>query len=215
MASTSGKLVRMKADTFRATLRLGLGFKGPVHVPEALKVRDSGIEELCEALCVDGDLDLQGCSRLLTLPSKLVVRGRLRLDGCIGIKMLPTSVREVFGLSAKGCASLRTIESIVECRGTVDLRGCNELEPVSTTFQALEKVQIDGCTITPTEFIIQHELRDVIIIALPGKRIRDVIESTILANHPVLNGVITNARKIGEKTYMSVDARALCRGIGD
>ncbi|RYE95291.1 MAG: hypothetical protein EOO77_43140 [Oxalobacteraceae bacterium] len=25
-------LVRMKADTFRATLRLGLGFKGPVHV---------------------------------------------------------------------------------------------------------------------------------------------------------------------------------------
>lgn len=75
MGKMAERLTRMKADTFRARIRLGLGFDGPVHVPEPLTLRDTSVEFLCDALCVDGHLDIGGCVELGALPERLVVRG--------------------------------------------------------------------------------------------------------------------------------------------
>ena len=65
------KHVRMRADTFRAHLRLGLELPDLIYVPEGLKLSRSSVERLCEGLCVDGELALHTCARLIALPSRL------------------------------------------------------------------------------------------------------------------------------------------------
>ena len=208
MTTKQPALVRMKADTFRATLRLGLGFKGPVHVPESLKIRDTAIDRLCHTLCVDGDLDLEGCTRLSTLPERLIVRGKLTIDGCVAIAALPLTVREVVGLSAVGCASLGSVASIMECRGPVDLTGCTALEALPPTFRATKKFVLDGAVIRPDRVDVSYPIPDVLALALVSQPLRSAIAPSILARHPVLNALIkeVSAWPDGTGIRMHLDA---------
>jgi hypothetical protein len=186
------KLTRMKADTFRARLRLGLGFAAAVHVPENLKIRDTSITHLCDALCVDGDLDLGGCVNLRTLPERLVVRGRLIIDGCQEITGLPATLRELFGFSAVGCNKLTSIAPIVECRGRLDLAGCTGMSPLPPAFTAVGKVKFKDCWLDyDSVFIKLADLPTTLLSTLPGKRIGEVLAHPVLEGHPVLEAQIT------------------------
>ncbi len=187
------KLTRMKADTFRARLRLGLGFDGPVHVPEKLAVCDRNVEHLCDAICVDGDLNLSGCSNLESLPERLVVRGQLSISGCARITRLPQTVRELFGFKAVGCSDLKSITPLVECRGTLDLRGCESLDPLPPDFTAVGLIKLDGIRIDENSVFVQGQLPETIRQASIGKRIGDVVRHRILAGHRILDTVITDA----------------------
>jgi hypothetical protein len=187
------KLTRMKADTFRARLRLGLGFVGPVHVPENLKIRDTAITHLCDTLCVDGDLDLAGCVSLAALPERLIVRGKLIIDGCAQITGLLPTVRELFGLSAEGCHRLTSIEPLVECRGRLDLTGCTGMAPLPRGFTAIDRVTLDGCWIDDDSvFIRTSPMPETLRMAMVGRPIRDLLGHPVLAGHPVLDAVITD-----------------------
>lgn len=193
------KLIRMKADTFRARLRLGLGFDGPVHVPESLRIRDTNVVHLCDALCVDGDLDLEGCVNLAALPERLIVRGRLIIDGCAKVARLPSTVRELFGFRAVGCAQLTSIDALVECRGRLDLRGCTAVAPLPPSFSALDKVTLDGCWIDDDSvFIGMGLMPDTILTASIGRRIGDLLGHRILAGHPVLDAKITDTLEMAQ-----------------
>lgn len=188
------KLTRMKADTFRARLRLGLGFASAVHIPEDLKIRDTSITHLCDALYVDGNLDLEGCVSLHTLPKRLVVRGRLIIDGCHEITGLPVTLREVFGFSAVGCNKLISIDPIVECRGRLDLTNCTGMSPLPPAFTAVGKVKFKDCWLDDDSvFIKLTDLPATLLSTLPGKQIGQVLAHPILEGHPVLEGRITKA----------------------
>lgn len=205
------KLTRMKADTFRATLRLDLGFRGPVHVPEAMKIRDTGIERLCEALCVDGDLDLRGCVNLRELPARLVVRGKLYIDGCVHITALPDSARELFGFSASGCSALTSISPLVECRGQLDLTGCPSISSLSPEFRAEEKVTLTDCVLRPDVVELKMLLADSLVAALPGKSLRQIVIPPALALHPVLDAKVLSTKVLSDRLELGVDAGDLFR----
>ena len=187
-------LTRMKADSFRARLRLGLGFVGPVHIPEALTLRDSAITYLCDTLCVDGDLDLKGCVNLAALPRRLIVRGRLRIDGCARITSLPTTLRELFGLSARGCHGLTSVAPLVECHRSLILTGCTAMEPLSPELRVKGKVSLDNCRVDhDTVFIKTGAMPETVRIAAVGRKIGDTLDHPVLAGHPLLGAVITEA----------------------
>lgn len=214
MPVAAARLIRMKADTFRATLRLGLGFKGPIHVPEELRIRDTGITQLCDTLCVDGDLDLTGCTNLETLPSRLIVRGELTIDRCSKITALPSTVREVFGFSAEGCDQLVSIDPIVECRGPLNVAGCKALAPLPPTFRAKDQVQLTGCLVTATSTTLDAEVPETIMTGLPGRRLGALLDHAVLAMHPIRDAIITGARwnRYTGKTDLDIDGSALICG---
>ena len=211
MTSKIEKVTRMRADTFRATLRLGLGFAGPVHVPEKLKLLDTGTEQLCEALCVDGDLDLAGCTRLASLPERLVVRGRLVLDGCTRIAALPWATRELSGLSAVGCTALASLGSLVECRGDLKLVGCTAIGTLPPALRVADKVVLDGCVISAGKVSLSARLPDTLLAALPGRTLGSLLHHPALVGHDLLNAVIERAalKQDWEVTDVELDTAAL------
>lgn len=190
------KLTRMKADTFRARLRLGLGFDDPVHVPEKLVVCDRNVEHLCDAICVDGDLNLSGCISLERLPERLVVRGQLSISGCERITRLPQTVRELFGFKAVGCSDLKSIAPLVECRGTLDLRGCGSVGALPTDFTAVDLIRLDGMRIDADSVFVHGQLPETVRQASIGKRIGDVVRHRVLGDHRILDAVITDASEM-------------------
>ena len=207
------KLTRMKADTFRARLRLGLGFPSAVHVPESLKIQDTAVETLCDTLCVDGSLDLTGCANLRSLPARLVVRGKLTLDGCVQLTALPSSVREVFGFSAVGCELLTSIGSIVECRGRLDLTACTSLAPLADRFIATGRVTLSGCSFHHDCVVLPSGTPETVMLSLPGRRLGDVISHRLLPDHPVFEAIISAAQHnawLGGPA-LSADCSALVR----
>lgn len=189
--SDTEKLVRMKADTFLARLRLGLGFAGPVHVPEDLTISDTAITHLCDTLCVDGNLNLTGCVNLRTLPARLIVRGKLTINDCREITSLPATLREVFGFRAANCSKLTSIAPIVECRGELDLTGCTAMAPLSPTFTAIGRARFSDCRITHASVFVKMMMPEVIMNSLVGKRVGDVLSLSLLNGHPVLDAEIT------------------------
>lgn len=211
MTNKSETLTRMKADTFRARLRLGMGFASPVHVPETLKVRDTAITQLCDALCVDGDLDLRGCTRLQMLPARLVVRGELIIDDCPEIQELPASVRELRAFSAEGCHRLQSIASLVECRGPVDLTGCSSLEPLRPEFRAAVRVKFDGGDIFYNSVYIESAAPQTILGVAPGRRIGELVSCRLLEKHPILQSTIisASAEESSGGVYLTADTSSL------
>lgn len=187
------KLTRLRADTFRARLRLGLGFDSPIHVPHDLTVCDGDIEHLCDAICVDGKLNLSGCVNLEALPERLVVRGELVITDCGKITRLPGTVRELFGLRASGCSALESIEPLARCHGELDLRGCEAMGAISSDFKAVGLVKLDGLRIDEDTIFVKGSLPDVVKQASIGKKVGEVVSHRVLGDHPILNAVITDA----------------------
>lgn len=212
---TAEKLTRMKADTFRARLRLGLGFAGPVHVPETLKLRDTAVDRLCDTLCVDGDLDLAGCSNLEQLPERLIVRGKLILDGCAKLETLPPTLREVGALSAVDCPRLTSIAPVAECRGELTLLNCEAMQPLPPYFCAGTKVTVSNCTIYPDHLRFEGSIPETLMIALPGRGLGEIIDHPLLTGHPVLTATIEKAdhNEYLGKIMLEADYSALVSGL--
>lgn len=212
MTEVKDRLVRMKADTFRARLRLGMGMPSAVHVPEDLRLRDDAITSLCDALCVDGDLNLEGCTSLAALPPRLVVRGRLVIDGCVAIRELPSTVREVFGFSAQDCHMLKSIGSIVHCRGRLNLSGCQALGPLRPDFKAVGSAKLGQCSFVEGAVRLGMALPDAVQAAAIGMRVGEVVSHSALTGHPVLDARITDVRALREwssTTVLDADTSAL------
>ncbi|WP_126003492.1 hypothetical protein [Sphingomonas koreensis] len=208
----AGKFMRMTAESVHARLRHGrLRFQEAIHVPGDLTISDPTIQYLCNALRVDGGLDLSGCTRLEALPERLIVRGALIIDRCVSLKRLPSGLHEVNRFSAEGCTALKSIAPIGVCHGPVNLIGCAGLEPLTPDFRATTSLQIDHCIIFPRAFCVDLNVPETIIAVAPGRRIRELIDHRLLSRHPIREEVVTHAERdlaLGD-LRLGIDATSL------
>ena len=72
-----------------------------------------------ELTYVEGDLILQGCKSLTSLPDNLKVDGSLNLDGCKNLTSLPDNLQVDGGLSLYGCESLTSLPDTLHVKGNV------------------------------------------------------------------------------------------------
>jgi hypothetical protein len=65
----------------------------------------------------EGDLVLEGCTRLTGLPVGLEVNGYLSLVGCTGLASLPAGLKVIKGLDLSGCTGLTGLPSDLVVQG--------------------------------------------------------------------------------------------------
>ena len=129
-------------------------------------------EVLPDGLTVDGWLDLEDCTSLKALPDGLVVNGWLKLEGCTSLTAMPDGLTVDGWLTLEGCTSLTALPEGLTVGGCLDLGN----------------VLIGGHDIT-----ISVTLPESVITALPGRRLRDLLDHPLLTHPDVLDTVIVTA----------------------
>jgi hypothetical protein len=79
-----------------------------LNLPDGLTVgsRENG---------VDDNVDLEGCSRLKTLPSNLTINGSINLSRCTGLRSLPNGLNVKESLNLIGCTKLKSLPKDLKC----------------------------------------------------------------------------------------------------
>jgi len=116
------ELVQLKK--LMATEQLIIKYKG---VGNLNLDRCTLLKSLPAGLEVGGDLILNWCTGLESLPDELTVSGDLSLYGCTGLMSLPQGLIVGGDLFLNGCTSLKSLPAGLEVDGDLNLFGCTRL----------------------------------------------------------------------------------------
>jgi len=78
-----------------------------------------------------GNLNLDNCPLLKSLPDGLKVNGMLNLNKCTGLESLPADLQVIGYLALGGCTALKSIPANLRVRD-LTLIGCTSLESLPT-----------------------------------------------------------------------------------
>ena len=90
----------------------------------------TGITSLPDNLTVGGYLDLEGCTGITSLPDNLTVGGNLYLEGCTGITSLPDNLTVGGYLYLRG-TGITSLPDNLTVGGNLDLEGCTGITDTS------------------------------------------------------------------------------------
>ena len=159
-----------------------------------LEATNTGLEAIPADLRVECVLNLEGCSKLKSLPANLHV-GTLNVANCRSLKQLPEGL-DVWFLNIAGCAQLKSFPqraSIV--RGSLNMNGCTGLTALPDYLQDLGTLDVGNCpqlNELPAKLNVSSwiELAGSGLTSLPsplqdvGLRWRGVIVDYVTAFHP-------------------------------
>jgi len=100
-----------------------------------------------------GNLYLNGCTSLESLPENLTVRESLYLRGCTSLKSLPENLAVRESLYLSGCTSLESLPKNLAVGGSLYLDGCTSLESLPKNLAVGGSLYLDDCTSLKTQKI--------------------------------------------------------------
>jgi len=95
---------------------------------------------------VKGDLDLDKCIGLTSLPGGLEVNGYLALTGCTGLTGLPNGLKVGGGLILTDCTGLTGLPAGLEVNGYLRLNNCTGLTSLPNGLKVEGDLSLRGCT---------------------------------------------------------------------
>ena len=93
-----------------------------------------------------GDLYLDGCTSLVSLPDGLTVGGSLHLHGCTSLVSLPDGLTVGGNLHLGGCTSLVSLPEGLTVGGSLYLDGCTSLVSLPDGLIVGRDLHLSGCT---------------------------------------------------------------------
>ncbi len=106
----------------------------------------TSLKSLPENLAVGNSIDLSDCTSLKSLPDNLAVGGWLYLRGCTSLESLPDNLAVGGWLYLGGCTSLESLPDNLTVGGSLYLGGCTSLESLPDNLTVGENLYLGGCT---------------------------------------------------------------------
>ena len=105
----------------------------------------TSLVSLPEGLTVDGNLHFYGCTSLVSLPDELIVGGNLNLDGCTSLVSLPNGLNVGGGLHLFGCTSLVSLPDGLNVGEDLIIDGCTSLVSLPEGLTVGGDLDLSGC----------------------------------------------------------------------
>ena len=118
----------------------------------------TGLTSLPASLKVRGDFDLSGCTGLTSLPAGLEVKEGLYLGDCTGLTSLPDGFKVGGDLNLDGCTGLTSLPAGLEVNGYLRLRGCTGLTSLPAGLTVEGWLNLEDCTglkELPSDLVVQ------------------------------------------------------------
>ena len=128
------------------SLRDFAAMKSPIIVGDLNLDGCSSLISLPDGLTVGGNLHLHGCTSLVSLPDGLTVGGGLYLTGCTSLVSLPEGLTVGENLYLSGCTSLVSLPDGLTVGGGLYLTGCTSLVSLPNGLTVGGSLDLTGCS---------------------------------------------------------------------
>lgn len=143
-------------------------------------VRDSDVRSLGPAFRVNGDLLVERCDYLSTIPTGSALNGSVTVRDCADFAFLPSRLRVTGDLTVENCPQMFTMGSGTQVAGALRVSGCPKLAFTPSALRVNGDVVLNGVS------LIEHDT--VIGGSLTARRVKHLSPGTSIGGHADFRG---------------------------